>query len=197
MKKLKLLIGILIGLMIFSSCSSDDDKEDQQPTVAGELIVNGQAYDLTKGFVIPNYTGINPNYNPRRFYVILANGDVTLNNNDFVYSDNITQLIDFNMYSSVSSSGGIENTSYTVYNTTDVNFDFDSAYIDHSGINTDVVIQNNQYVSSSSISSNDLEGQATISESNGIYTISFSFSNSQNTINGTFTGSLTDLNYEY
>lgn len=196
MKKLKLFIGLLIGFMILS-CSSDDDNGNQQPTVAGELIINGQTYDLTKGFIIPNYTGTDPNYDPRRFYFILTNGDVTLDNNDFVYSNNITQLIDFNMYSSVSSSGSVENTSYTIYDPTDTNFDFDSAYIDHSGINTNVVIQNNQYVSSDSISSDDLEGQATISENNGIYTISFSFSNSQNTISGTFTGSLTDLNYQY
>ena len=101
------------------------------------------------------------------------------------------------MYSSVSSSGSVENTLYKIYDPTDTNFDFDSSYIDHSGINTNVVIQNNQYVSSDSISSDDLEGQATISENNGIYTISFSFSNSQNTISGTFTGSLTDLNYQY
>ena len=198
MKKLKLFIGILIGFMILS-CSSDDDNGNQQPAVTGELIVNGQTYDLTKGFIIPNYTGTDPNYNPRRFYLILTNGDVTLNNNDFVYSNSITQLIDFNLYTSVSGSGTVENTSYTNYmwNNPDPNFDFDTAYIDNSGINTNVVIQNNQYVSSDSISSYDLEGQATISENNGIYTISFSFSNSQNTISGTFTGSLTDLNYEY
>ena len=85
MKKLKLFIGILIGFMILS-CSSDDDNGNQQPTVAGELIVNGQTYNLTKGFIIPNYTGSDPNYDPRRFYFILTNGDVTLENNDFVYS---------------------------------------------------------------------------------------------------------------
>jgi len=196
MKKLNLIIGILIGLIIFS-CSSDDDNENQQPTVAGELIINGQTYDLTKGFIIPNYTGTDPNYNPRRFYFILTNEDVNLDNNDFAYSNNITQLIDFNMYSSLSSSGSVENTSYTIYDPTDTNFDFDSAYVDHSGINTNVVIQNNQYVSSDSISSDDMEGQVIISENNGIYTISFSFSNSQNTISGTFIGSLTDLNYQY
>ncbi|HMC00823.1 MAG TPA: hypothetical protein VKN14_07295 [Flavobacteriaceae bacterium] len=198
MKKLNLLIGLLIGFMILS-CSSDDGNGNQEPTIAGELIVNGQTYDLTKGFIIPNYTGSDTNYDTRRFYFILTNGDITLDNNDFVYSDNITQLIDFNMYSSVSGSGTVENTTYSNYmwNDPDPNFDFSQAYIDHSGINTNVVIQNNQYVSADSISSDDLEGQATISENNGIYTILFSFSNSQNTISGTFTGSLTDLNYQY
>ena len=38
MKKLNLLIGLLLGFIIFS-CSSDDDNGNQQPTVAGELIV--------------------------------------------------------------------------------------------------------------------------------------------------------------
>lgn len=199
MKKLNLFIGLLIGFMILSCSSDDDNNENQEPTIAGELIVNGQTYDLTKGFIIPNYTGSDPNYDSRRFYIILTNGDVTLENNEYVYSDNITQLIDFNMYSSVSGSGTVENTTYTNYrwNDPDPNFDFNQAYIDHSGINTNVVIQNNHYVSSDSISSEDLEGQSTISENNGIYTISFSFSNSQNTISGTFTGSLNDLNYQY
>lgn len=199
MKKLKLFVGILVGFMILSCSSYDDNDGNQEPTIAGEMIINGQIYNLTKGFIIPNYIGSDPNYDPRRFYFIITNGDVTLNNNDFVYSDNVTQLIDFNMYSSATSSGIVENTTYInyVWNNPDPNFDFSQAYISDSGTNTNVVIQNNQYVSSDSISSDDLEGQATISENNGVYTISFSFSNSQNTISGTFTGSLTDLNYQY
>ena len=40
-------------------------------------------------------------------------------------------------------------------------------------------------------------GQANISYNNGIYTINFAFSNAQNNITGTYTGTLTNLNYQY
>ena len=198
MKKFNLFIGVLILLMILS-CSSDDDNDNQQPTVFGKLIVNEQSFDLTRGFIIPNYTGSDPNYNPRRFYFILSNGGVTLKNNEFIYSDSITQAIDFNMYSSAAKSGTIENTTYKnyIWDDPDPNFDFNQAYITHSGIDTNVVIQNSKYVSANSISSDSLVGQASISNSNEIYSVSFSFSNSQNAISGSFKGNLKDLNWEY
>ena len=197
MTSVKVLFLLLFTLSL-SSCS-DDDNDNQQPTVLGKLIVNEQSFDLTRGFIIPNYTGSDPNYNPRRFYFILSNGSVALKNNKFIYSDSITQAIDFNMYSSTAKSGTIENTTYKNYMWDDPapNFDFNQAYIDHSGIDTNLVIQNSKYISGNSISSDSLVGQASISNSNGIYSISFSFSNSKNTISGTFKGNLKDLNWEY
>jgi len=192
MKKLNLLFIIFIGLTILS-CSSNDDTENPS-NIAGELIVNGETFELTKGFIIPNSDGSDPNLNPRRFYFILANGEVTYEENEFIYSDSITQLIDFNMFSSIESSGSVESTSYPIFDVSDPDFSFDNAYIDHSGINTDLVIQNGNYVSSDSLSSDDMDGQATITENNGIYTITFSYSNNENTVSGTFTGVLNNLN---
>ena len=194
MKKIHLIFTILIGIL-FSGCSNDND--DNATVMTGEIIINGQTFVVNKGFIIPNYTGTDPNYDPRRFYIVLANGDVSLENNEFVFANNITQLIDFNMYSSVSSSGSIENTSYAIYNPTDPNFNSDNAFIDHANIGTNVVVQNNQVVTYDSLSSDDLTGQATITQNNGIFTITYAFSNSQNTISGSFTGNLTDLNYQY
>ncbi|NHN24487.1 hypothetical protein FIA58_002260 [Flavobacterium jejuense] len=196
MKKCNLFIVLLIAVLAIS-CSSDNDNTIDIQSNTGELIVNGQTYSLTKGFLIPNYTGTDPNYDQRRFYFILTNGDVTLNNNEFVYSNNITQLIDFNMYTSVQNLGAIENTTYPVRDYTDFNFNSDIAYIDHSGVNTNVIIQNNQYVSSDEVSTNDLTGQATMVQNNGIYTITFSYSNAQYSISGNYTGTLTDLNFQY
>ena len=192
MKKLNLLVGLLIGLTILS-CSSDDGNGNQI-NVAGELIVNGQNFALTKGFIIPNSDGSDPNSDPRRFYFILTNGNLSYSNNEFSFSDDITQAIDFNMYSSVESSGSVESTTYPIYDFSNPNFDFDDAFIDHSGVNTNVIIQNGNYVSSDSLSSDDMEGQATMTENNGIYSITFSYINSQNTVSGNFTGTLTDLN---
>lgn len=192
MKKLSLFFTVLIGIIIMS-CSSDDDNGNQT-SIAGELIINGQSFDLTKGFIIPNETGTDPGSEPRRFYFILTNGDVSYSNDEFTYSDNITQAIDFNMYSSVQSSGSVENTTYPIYDFSDPNFDFNGAFIDHSGINSNVVIQNGNYISSDSLSSDDMDGQATITENNGIYTITFSYTNNQNTVSGNYTGTLTVFN---
>lgn len=193
MKKYALSLAIFIALLSLS-CSSDDSNSS---TNLGVLTVNGQSFPLTKGFIIPNYTGNNPSYNPRRFYFILTNDEVSLINNQYIYGNGIKQLINFNMYVSSTHAGSVENTTYPIYDTSDPNFSWDNAYIDHSGINTNVVIQNNNYVSSTSLSSDDLDGHATISKNDTTYTITFSFSNAQNTVFGNYTGPLTDLNYLY
>ncbi len=188
MKKLKLFITVLIGLTILS-CSSDDDKGNLID-VSGELIVNGESFDLTKGYILPNRA----ESDARRFYFILTNGDVTYENNEFTFSDNITQSIDFNMYSSIDSNGNIENTTYPIYDFSDPNFDSDNAWIDHSDVNTNVVIENENYISSNSLSSDDMNGQATIKiNNNETYTITFYYSNSQNIVTGNFTGQLLNL----
>lgn len=198
MKKLNLLFTLIISIILFTSCSkSDDNPTTNIPTNSGKLIVNGVEKKLTKGFIIPNYNGTNVNYNKRRFYFILTNDEVTLQNNNFIYSNNITQLIDFNMYCSNQNPGSVQYTTYNLKNT-HTNVNYNDPFIDHSGINTNLVIQNGAFVSGSSISSDDMtSGQTTISYNNGIYTINFSFSNAQNNITGTYTGTLTNLNYQY
>ena len=193
MRKLKLIFTLLTSIILLSSCS----KSEENPTNSGKLIVNGVEKTLTKGFIIPNYTGTNTNYDKRRFYFILTNEDVTLQNNNFIYSNNITQLIDFNMYCSNLNPGSIQYTTYQVRNT-HTNVNYNNPFIDHSSINTNLTIQNGAIVSGNSISSEDMTtGQTSISYTNGIYTINFSFSNAQNNITGTYTGSLTNLNYQY
>lgn len=41
----------------------------------------------------------------KEVFFILTNDDVNLQNNSFIYSNNITQLVDFNMYCSIQSRG--------------------------------------------------------------------------------------------
>lgn len=198
MKKLNLLFTLLISIILLSSCSkSEDNATSNIPTNSGKLIVNGVEKTLTKGFIIPNYNGTDVNYNKRRFYFILTNDEVKLQNNNFIYSNNITQLIDFNMYCSSINPGSVQYTTYYVKNS-HTNVNYNDPFIDHSGINTNVVIQNGAFVSGNSLSSDDMtSGQTSISNNNGIYTINFSFSNAQNNITGTYTGTLTNLNYQY
>ena len=198
MKKLNLLFTLLISIILISSCSkSEDNPTSNIPKNSGKLIVNGVEKTLTKGFIKPNYTGTDVNYDKRRFYFILTNDEVTLQNNNYVYSNNITQLIDFNMYCSSLNPGSVQYTTYNVKNS-HTNVNYNDPFIDHSGINTNVVIQNGAFVSGNSLSSDDMtSGQTSISFNNGIYTINFSFSNAQNNVSGTYTGTLTTLNYQY
>jgi hypothetical protein len=198
MKKLNLLFTLLISIILISSCSkSEDNPTSNIPTNSGKLIVNGVEKTLTKGFIIPNYNGTDVNYDKRRFYFILTNDEVTLQNNNFIYSNNITHLMDFNMYCSSINPGSVQYTTYNVKNS-HTNVNYNDPFIDHSGINTNIVIQNGAFVSGNSLSSDDMtSGQTSISNNNGIYTINFSFSNAQNIITGTYTGTLTNLNYQY
>lgn len=200
MNKIKHIFTVLFSFLVLISCSKDEENTAVGTPIQinrGKLIVNGVEKSVNKGFIIPNYTGTDVNYNNRRFYFILTNGDVSLENNDIIYSDNITQLIDFNMYCSSLNPGSIQNGTYNLKNSyTSVNSN--EAYIDHSGINTNVVLQNGEYVSGDSLDSDDMtSGHSEITVNNGIYTISFSFSNAQNNISGTYTGTMTNLNYQY
>jgi hypothetical protein len=203
MKKINLLFTLLISIILISSCSKSEDNTTSNiptsniPTNSGKLIVNGLEKPLTKGFIKPNYNGNDVNYNKRRFYLILTNDEVTLQNNNYIYSNNITQSIDFNMYCSDQNLGNVQYTTYNVKNS-HTNVNYNDPFIDHSGIYTNVLIQNGTFVSGNSLNSDDMtSGQASISFNNGIYTINFSFSNAQNNISGTYTGTLTTLNYIY
>lgn len=101
------------------------------------------------------------------------------------------------MFCSSSNLGSVQNTTYHVKNThSSVNSN--DPYIDHSSINTNVLIQNGNFISGNNLDSDDMtSGQAEVSVNNGIYTINFAFSNAGNTISGTYTGTMTNLNYQY
>ena len=193
MKKQILIFTVLLSTFFFTSCTDNDDTLQ----LGGKIVVNGVEQPLSKAFLVPNYTGDNPDFDKRRFYLVLTNGDIVMQNNTYAFSDNITQLIDFNLYTSAENPGSVEYTTYNLFNShTDTGFN--DALIDHSSINTNVVLQNGEYVSGNSLSSDDMtSGQATISFSNGIYTINFSFSNADNTVTGTYKGHVTELNYQY
>jgi len=188
------IILFLTAFIAFASSCSSDNTETTSNT--GELVVNGQTFPLTKAYLIPNYTGSNPNYDSRRFYITLTNGDVSIIDNEFVFGDNITQLVDFNLYTSTTNSGTIQQTTYPIFSTTP-NINNNDAFLEHSSINTNIVIQNNNLVSADELSSDDFEGNVKITINNEIYTIIFSFQNDENTVSGTYTGTLSNLNYSY
>ena len=197
MKKSILFIFTVLAITLNSCTDPDDNIIEEVATDNGKLIVNGVEKKLTKAYIIPNYTGTNPEYNKRRFYFILTNGTVTLQDNNFIYSDNTTQLIDFNMFTSVQNSGSVEFTTYNLLNSF-TNVDAINPFIDHSGINTNLVIQNGQFVSGNTLDSDDMTaGQVKINQTNGVYSITFSFGNDDNAITGSYTGAMNVLNYQY
>ena len=196
MKKIHALFALVLLLTV--SCADDDHNNPVvYPTVNGALTVNGVTKNINKGYVIKPYTGTDPNYDQRRFYVILSDGDVTLFNNDLVFSDNTHQLIDFNLYTHEDAAGSVQNATYNLY-IPKTGFDMGNAFIDHTNISTNLVLQNGQVVSGDGLDSDDMDaGQLTLAHTDGVYTLAFSFSNDGNTVSGNFTGTLTELIYEY
>ena len=192
---------VLLALVFFTLVScSDDDNATYYPTPVtsdGTLTVNGVTTNIGNGFIIKPYTGTDPNYDSRRFYVVLTDGTISLEDNDIVYSDNIHHLIDFNLYTDEEAAVGVQNTTYNLF-IPGTGFDMGNPFIDHTSIDTNVAVQNGNYVSGDNLDSDDMDaGQLTINQNNGIYTLSFSFSNNGNAVNGTYTGTLTELNFQY
>lgn len=196
MKKIYSLLTLVLVLLV--SCSDDDNNNTYvNPTVNGSLTVNGVTTNINNGFIIKPYTGPNPDYDSRRFYIVLSDGDVTLFNNDLIFSDNTHQLIDFNLYTAEDAPVGVQNTTYNLY-IPENGMDMGNPFIDHTSVSTNLVRQNGQVVSGDGLDSDDMNaGQLTLTQSNGIYTLTFSFSNDDNTVSCSFTGTLTELIYEY
>ncbi len=198
MIKLNIFIKYLFGFIIF--CCLSDNNQTQKTITSGELIVNGKTYDLTHGIILPNFKGSDPNFAKIRFdMIILSNGNIAIENDNFIYSDNLTQFVGLNLVSPVSDSKVFENTKFMNYNANKPisNLNRNKPFIDGDVINTNAVFKNTQYVSSDYFMLWDFDGHAEITEIGGIYTISFSFSNSENMISGSFKGKLTELHYQY
>lgn len=192
MKKLYFTIGILMTL-ILPSCSSQHQLDE-----GGEVIINGQSYVLTKGFI--RMSDPNSNANPRTYSIILANGEVYYNSdrsyNDppYLYSDNTSQHISFHLYSSEQNPRSVENTTFPIKDFSDSNFDYYNAHMDYSEVCTNVVVQDGHNTSSDCLPYTEMKGQVTlVEEANGSYKIMFSYSDSQNTVAGNFIGALTTL----
>ena len=196
MKKIYSLFALVVLLLV--SCSDDDNNNTYvNPQVNGTLTVNGVTTDVNNGFIIKPYSGTNPDHDRRRFYIILSDGDVTLFNNDLIFSEDTHQLIDFNLYTDDDAAGGVQNTIYNLY-IPETGFDMSDPFIDHTNISTNLVKENGQVVSGDGLDSDDMDaGQLTLTQNSGVYTLTFSFSNDGNTVSGSFTGTLTELIYEY
>lgn len=188
MKNLISIFTVLLSTILLTSCSDNDDSLK----LGGKMVINGVEYPLTQGAIIHNYTGDDTvNNDPRKFYITLANGAIGLADNWYVYSNSITHLINFSLLTSLEHQGSVEHTTFPIFSP---GMDFNKPFINNIGIYTNTVIENGLPVSGDNLSSiNTITGQVSISESNGIYTIVFSFSNAENTVTGNYRGRLTGI----
>lgn len=193
MKKLGVMVGLFIGYT-FLSCSSDS-KIDK----GGEVNVNGQSYALSKGFIKMS-DPVNTTANARTFSIILANGDVTYDGerdykeSPYLYSDNTTQHISFHLNSSAQNTGVVENTTFPIKDFSDPNFNSNNAFMDYSEVCTNVVVQNGNNTASDCLPYTEMKGQVTLKKLiNGGYLIGYSYTDGENTVYGSFVGSLKNL----
>ena len=192
MKNLISIFTVLLSTLLLSSCTDNDDTLQ----LGGKMVVNGVEYPLTKGSIKPNYTGDDTvNFDKRKFYIVLSNGEIGMESNSYVYSDEMTQLINFNLLTSVEHQGSVE---YTTYSIAGTDMDFSKPYINYSSIYTNIVVENGVPISDDDFSLDNMtNGEVSISHSNGIYNIVFSFSDAENTVSGNYRGRLTELIYHY
>ncbi|WP_425076893.1 hypothetical protein [Psychroserpens sp. S379A] len=182
MKKLNLLFGILIGLIIFS-CSSDDDNQNDTPQAESEFTINGTEYSISNGFILSAFDGTNNS----RHAIYLLNGTI-LNNEWFGegcdFSNNLTQGVIFNITSS--SISELANGTYTYELFTN------EPSLNETNISTNVVVENNCVTSSNDIDEDQINsGSLTIESANNIYTLNFSFeTNDFGTVSGSYVGEL-------
>ena len=196
MKKITLLLAFFA--LILTSCSDDEKTPATFPvTNTGTLTIDGQTVAVGKAYLIKPYTGSNPDYDKRRFYVALTNGTITVANGELVYGNDITQMADFNLYTSVSGAGSVQNAAYPLY-IPDSGFDTQDAFTDFAGFGKNLVVQDNQPVSGEMLDSDDLgNGQVQILQANGLYTISFNFNGNGHQISGQYSGTVNELEYVY
>lgn len=182
-------IFLLLAIFALVSCGNDDNNTPVIPNLStGTLTINGTNHSLLHGYI---YLPIseNPEYDPRRFNIILSDGNISSSGS---FASNVHTLVDLGLYTSAAHPGSVESTTYDLY--FPMTSDFDDPFIDNGSVATSVVTSNGTYVSGNEFDSDDMDsGHASITNTNGVYTITFDFTNAGSTISGTFTGTLTPL----
>ncbi|MBD3581698.1 hypothetical protein [Flavobacterium selenitireducens] len=187
MKKIALLFALILAV----SCSSDDDNSN---SAANRFMMNGVARSIPKAYMIAPSDGFDPQIDPRRFYIVLTDGTVSYENGELILSDDIHQLVDFNLYTDAGHPGSVQQTTYTLWSQ-DPNFDYNSAYIGHASMNYDITFSGGVPTIGERISSNDMDhAQIALSRSGGSYLMNFMFSDETNSASGHYEGPVTILN---
>jgi hypothetical protein len=183
MKKMKLFYGILIGLMIVSCSSDDDNSTGENPQVISEFTVNGTEYSTPNGYIISATDGTNNSVHT----IYLLNGTI-LNNKWFGnacdFSNDLTQGVIFNVRSTSISELAAGTYSYELMTS--------QPSLNETNISRDVVVTNNCVTSSNDIDEDQItSGNLIVEISGNIYTLTFTFqTNDFGTVSGTYVGEL-------
>ena len=173
---------MLVGLSLLS-CSSDNENK-----VGGEVVINGESYELKKGIIVISN-------DQKTFHILLANGEVFYDPNrsykegPYYFSDNTTQYIDFEMHGAIGNAGNIESAIYSFPNDKP-NFDYNTPYMHYVGVYTNLITINGIVSSFEWLNSDNMTGQAELTKVGDAYKITFSYGNQQNAVSGTYSGPL-------
>lgn len=199
---MKKIFSLIVFAFLLISCTDNDDKEPDAPIPtpanAGSFSINNvPTGGFARGYIIKPYTGDDPSYDKRRFYVVLTDGEISMVDNELVFADNVHNVLDFNLYTDEDVPGAVQNTTYNLY-VPGSGFDMSNPFIDHSALSYNVVLQNGEFVSGDEIDSDDMAaGLLNLTGNNGVYSLSFQFTQTGFSASGTFVGPLIELNYQY
>jgi hypothetical protein len=183
MKKMKLFCGILIGFMIFSCSSDDDNTTEENPQVNSEFTINGTEYSTPNGYIFSYIDGTNNSAHA----IYLINGLII--NNEWYgeacdYTSDFTQGVVFN----------IRSTSITELEagTYDYELMTSEPSLNETSISTNIVVTDNCVVSADSIDENQItNGNLIVEKAGNVYTLTFTFqTNDFGTVSGTYVGEL-------
>ena len=175
MKKLikSTLLITIIGAVIFG-CSEDNKTEEVSPTLGGSFTVKGKSYELTKGFVVDEGGEYDIILTSSGISADPAGGDDLLGTGDLV-SIIVISPSDTSFEPGTFTYDGSEN---KVKNT----IEFSTAKI-NAKVESDTA----------DVELKATGGSATVSLSGDIYTVTFNLTTSTDSFEGTYTGTLTEL----
>jgi hypothetical protein len=183
MKKMKLFFGILIGFIIISCSSDDDNTTGKNPQTNSRFTVSGTEYSTPNGYIISATDGTNNSVHS----IYLLNG--TIINNEWNgagcdFSSSLTQGAIFN----------IRSTSITELAPGTYNYELMTSQpsLNETNISRNVVVFNNCVTSSEDINEDQItSGDLVVAISVNIYTLTFTFETADfGTVNGTYVGEL-------
>lgn len=199
---MKKLLTVLIAVFALVSCGGDDDNTQKTAIVnAGYFKHKGVTYPVNRGYLIPVYSGNDPQKDVYKnlFYLGFSDGTITWGDDYFVCGDNVHQWIDFSLDTSTANRGTMNDTSFTF--ATDDDLNPDAARMNDVNVIYDIVAENGElsaythHNSSQMMATGDLQLTRL---GNGIYKINYEFIDDDgDTVTGSYIGTLTTLYYPW
>lgn len=185
---MKKLLGLLLGASLLTSCSGDDNGGG----ASGSITINGDTTELKRGYIALPSDGSNPDFDPRRFLIILTDGSIVNQDGELGLSANTHRLISLNMNTDIAHAGNVQNTTYpmwTLHHDIDRDGPFSEVFLDD-----DIVVEDGDIESSVEYSSDTMDaGSVTVDKDGSTYHITVHMHNDGNDIDAEFHGKLTEI----